>query len=82
MTLKRMVAAFAENPKSPHLTHVLEARVDFKEGMVPPKHRPGRKGEAEMALIDEHVKNLLENGQIEPSYGPCGLHTTAGLSFL
>jgi hypothetical protein len=69
-TLKRMVAAFAENPKSPHLTHVLEARVEFKEGMEPAKHRAGRKGDAEMSLIDEHVKSLQANDQIEPGNGP------------
>ena len=49
-----MVAAFAENSKSPNITHVLEARIDFKEGCVPPKHRPGRVSPAAQAIIDEH----------------------------
>ena len=72
-TLRRMIAAFAENPKSPHLTHVLEARIEFKEGMQPPKHRPRRAPEEEQRLVDEHIEALRRNDQVEPSYGPYGV---------
>ena len=62
-------SVFAIEPSGPATTHIYRHEIDTGDAK-PVYNRARRTSPAEQAIIDEHMKSMIENGIIEPSSSP------------
>ena len=68
--LARNIKAFAEDPKDPGHTHVMEVELPLKPGAVPHRHAASRTGEAGREIVEKHVAEMEARGIIRKSNSP------------
>ena len=70
--LASFVDVLAENPKSPHKTHLLEVDLPLRPDVKPHCHASSRHGDAGRLIVDAHCAEMEANGIIRKSNSAWG----------